>query len=255
MSLAAAIVARAKAHDDLHALIGDRLYRQGAIQDEPLPFVEFDITSSDPELTFGNDQDDITKARVRISLYSESASGLDALEVEWRRAFAGYRGTHANLAINSWIESAYDDEVEARITDIQARVYRRVLENVFAFIETAGSGGGGVTPVTPTDPLYRYFGWTDDETIETSDFFDALRSSSNRGTMPAQTGFAKVWVGVNEDLGVPDLLYLGNSAVFATPFSRIAGTVEGPAGVDYIIIITAFSQGPLLAGQQARVEY
>ena len=259
MSLARAIVARADGYADLHSLIGERIFRQGAIQNVDLPFIEFDIISSDPALTFGDDQNDITKARVQVSLYAETATALDDLEVEWRRAFAGYRGTVGGLRIDSWIESAYDDEVDARITDIQARVYRRVIDNMFAFIEAAGSGGGGGggggTPVTPTMPRYRYFGWTDDETIEMSDFFSAHRSSTNQGTMPTGSQFAKVWVGVDQSLGVPGLLYLGNTAVFATPFSRIAGTVAGPAGVEYIIMITAFAQGPLISGQRARIEY
>ena len=75
---------------------------------------------------------------------------------------------------------------------------------------------GGGEPVVADHT--RYFGWSDDATIATSDFSAAETSQSNDGTLPTRSGDGYVWAAVPQSVGVPRTLLIGDNALFGAPF-------------------------------------
>ena len=130
MSIASAIVARAYSHPGLYALIGGRIFRQGAIQGTRLPYVVFHLGAQSPDLTYGGGPS-LTITRVDANLYAR-AFDLEDLETQWRGAFEKYQGTHGGAIFKSWISSAYDEPIESRFTDPAVRTFCRVLETTVA---------------------------------------------------------------------------------------------------------------------------
>ena len=142
---------RARANVFLTALTEGRISSESGIQGWPLPYIIFQVGPQVTEFTFGDDED-LTTARVEANLYAASGTELDLLENAWRSAFSRFSGVSDGLALKSWIESSYDEDVESLETDTQARVHVRVCETMFAFIPTFPTSGIPVGTLVDFDP-------------------------------------------------------------------------------------------------------
>ena len=127
-------MARALAASDLQALIVGRIARGSGIADWVTPYIVFQIGDSDLQNTMGQNGHNLRITQVDANLYAASSPSLDALENEWRMAFAGVAGPAGGEDITTWITSAHDEPVEQRITDSEARTYGRVLVTQVAFV-------------------------------------------------------------------------------------------------------------------------
>ena len=102
----------------------------------------------------------------------------------------------------------------------------------------------------------RYFGWSADQTIETSDFSSAEEATDNVGMVPARSGGLQyIYAAVPESAGEPADFLIGNNAVFGTPFTRQTGTVDDANGEPHIVIVTNSRQVAALGGQRAEARY
>ena len=114
-------------------------------------------------------------------------------------------------------------ELKTQITDlidsggtprISAANLRSVLDDLVDSLMLEPAHAASVT---------RYFGWSDDQVIATADLSSADESTSNVGEMPARSTYGYFYAAVPEDVGEPASLWLGDTALFATPSSRQAG--------------------------------
>ena len=110
-----------------------------------------------------------------------------------------------------------------------------------------------VDPVTPTTST-RYFGWSDDQVIETSDLAAADTSTTNSGTLPARTSNGYVFVAVAESRGQPAGIRLAGSHR-TQRVSRQAGTIDDTGGDPLIVVYTARQQAPAIAGEAIEVVF
>ena len=134
MSISRAIVARAEGAPELAAMIDGRIFRQGAVQNVAVPFIEFDIGPSNPVHTMGVGAD-LSKVQVTLKLFAAGAVELDELEAAARVAFHKFEGPAGGEEIVSWVSNSFDSPVTSRQSDILARVYSRTLEIVMALVQ------------------------------------------------------------------------------------------------------------------------
>ena len=105
----------------------------------------------------------------------------------------------------------------------------------------------------PTETYW--FGWSDDDTIDTSDFANFDSFSTFDGTLPARTTNGHVVAAVPETEGVPTGIYIAGGGNSIDDFTRQAGTVDDLDGVPHIIMVSDDPFTFLFAGQPIRVEY
>ena len=146
-------------------------------------------------------------------------------------------------------------ELRTQITDlidsggtprISAANLRSVLDDLVDSLMLEPAHAASVT---------RYFGWSDDQVIATADLSSADESTSNVGEMPARSTNGYFYAAVPEDVGEPASLWLGDTALFATPSSRQAGTINDSNGDPHIVVVTVALIVSALAGQKAEVRY
>ena len=102
----------------------------------------------------------------------------------------------------------------------------------------------------------HYVGWSDDRTIEASDFAAATEFDTNIGTIPARASNGYLWFSAAQTLGSPAHMYLaGGSRDNISGFPQQAGTVDDPDAVAHIVRVSQFMQIAALGGQEIRLEY
>ena len=117
---------------------------------------------------------------------------------------------------------------------------------------------GIMIPEVPIDPVIsdhsRYFGWSDDRTIETADFGAAATSNSNVGNLPTRTTNGHVWIAVPESAGYPrGYRLLGGQRVLTIP--QLAGTRDDTNGAPHLVGVTTRLQAPTLSGGRIELVY
>ena len=139
----------------------------------------------------------------------------------------------------------YTDMVGAGVGITQAQ-YDALVARVAAL-----EGGGGTPPSMHT----RYFGWSLDRVIETSDLLTANTSQTDEGVFPDTTVLMYAYYVVPEAIGHPDEIYLGDNSVDQSGiFGQLAGTIDDPLGEAHVAGITFDLQAPV-TGEAIRLVY
>ena len=113
----------------------------------------------------------------------------------------------------------------------------------------------GAAPPTPSMHA-RYFGWSADRTIATSDFSSATTSTTNVGALPTVVTGGFVWFAVPQSQGYPTHIYLqGNTQDQGAFWEQLAGTVDDATGEAHIVGISFRSQTSNLSGLTMTLGY
>ena len=82
----------------------------------------------------------------------------------------------------------------------------------------------------------RYVGWSDDRTIENSDFTGLVADTDDEITIPARATNGYLWFGIEESVGYPDSAVIsGNSQNQINAFEEQTGGAVTFSGDDYVI--------------------
>ena len=101
----------------------------------------------------------------------------------------------------------------------------------------------------------RYFGWSDDRVIATSDLTAAAESDDNSGVIPARTTNGYVFFAVPETIGYPASVSINNGPNQIAGFEELANTVDDSQGTPHLIGITTREQAPAIAGDSIDLGY
>ena len=110
--------------------------------------------------------------------------------------------------------------------------------------------------MVPLEQNFRYFGWSDDRVIETSDFAGFSFSQTEDGVLPDRAANGYIVFAVLESEGWPSRLFIGDGRRdVLRAFRRQAGTVDDSHGVAHIVGVTTRLQAPAVAGGPIRIEH
>ena len=112
-----------------------------------------------------------------------------------------------------------------------------------------------LTDVPGSGAHTRYFGWSADQEIETADLATANTSEQDTGVLPATGANGYVYAAFPEDEGLPKELRIGDNALFGSPFTRQAGTIDDANGDPHIVIVTNLEQVAALGEQAIELRY
>ena len=172
---------------------------------------------------------------------------LVRLLVRFRRGEGGLMAVRSQTAMKSQIDTLLADNETGSISEADLRSVLTDLN------DTLFHEAGGGTPVVADHS--RYFGWSDDQTIETADFSSADEQTDNTGVLPARSGFGYVWFAVPQDVGYPRSLWIGDNALFPAAFDEQAGTVDDANGSAHLVGFTQVQQGDAVAGERVEIRY
>ena len=118
------------------------------------------------------------------------------------------------------------------------------------------------TDIDDSDPVpmppdnARYFGWSDDKTIDTSDFSDAAFSATNEGELPDHPTGGHIWFAIPQSLGFPTGVFIeGNARNQIHFYEQLAGTVDDSAGEPHIIGISTRAQSAALSEHSITLDF
>jgi len=104
-----ALVARLGSVSALTDLVGTRISPLRAPENEPVPYVVYQRIAGTREVAFGADPG-MARARIQVSAWDASYSGVKAVQTQLRLALERWRGTVNGVEIlDTFIETDLDD--------------------------------------------------------------------------------------------------------------------------------------------------
>ena len=177
-------------------------------------------------------------------------------------------GSGPSSTDDGFLSSFADNDGELDPADIAGIVREEMRKFLTGFVQQVNyNGNTGILTVThylgPTETYQvipqeiktpRYWGWSDDNSIDAADLLTADTTEDDTGHLPARDQNGYIFFAAPEARGYPARVRLGGRDATRS-FQRQAQQVQDAHGITYIIGISRRQIPPNMAGQPIILEY